>query len=159
MLVKSLLAFEKDPSAPFPIEILNHAISYLFTESVIRGLGGKDGKSSLIDFEDLPADSLTRNFLFTISDVLNLLDLGKIPLSIIDRTMTMLGKVILSGRPLDKMGLGILEKLCLIVLNDFEKIVVFQANDVAACDSTRRKTMQAMGRHLEFFAKLQPVSN
>lgn len=71
MLVKSILAFEKDSSTSFPLMILNHAVSFLLTESVIGGLGRNEAKFSLlIDFDDLSADNLTRTFSlckFTVS--------------------------------------------------------------------------------------------
>jgi hypothetical protein len=64
MLVKSILAFEKDSSTSFPLLILNHAISFLLTEAVIGRIGRNDAKSFLlIDFDDLPADNLTRTLL------------------------------------------------------------------------------------------------
>lgn len=71
----------------------------------------------------------------------------------------MLVKVIMSGKPLDNLGLGILEKLCLIVLNDFEKTLASHSSDITACETMRRRTMQAMSRHLEFLGKFQPVTN
>jgi hypothetical protein len=71
--------------------------------------------------------------------------------------MIMLTKVVLSGKPLDKMGLEILEKLCLIFLSDFEKMLTSYSTDTLTCEGIRKKAMQFMGRHLEFLTKLQPV--
>lgn len=69
----------------------------------------------------------------------------------------MLTKVVLSSKPLDKMGLEILEKLCLIFLSDFEKMLTSYSTDTLTCEGIRKRAMQSMGRHLEFLTKLQPV--
>lgn len=103
MLVKGLLGIERDTNGEAlhtSLEMCSNALEFIAKTRL------KGDHQSLVDFDDLPADQLTRQ--------------GKLPISIIERLMIAFNKLLTAGPSDHDLVLKVFEQAVFIILLDLE---------------------------------------